>query len=153
MMMHRVPALSPDYLVTTRLLPAFLGYYRPGGEKISSRPGVIFMINATDEHVLTLAQAANELPRRSRGRKTSTSTLYRWSTAGCRGVRLETIQIGGSRCTSRQALQRFFDSLTPDRCGRTVHVINRVPDSKVRTAAQRQRAAEQAERELLRLGA
>ena len=40
------------------------------------------------------------------------ATLYRWASHGCRGVRLETIQIGGTKCTSRQALQRFFAGLT-----------------------------------------
>ena len=43
------------------------------------------MIDATAETLLTLAQAAEELPRRRRGRKTNISTLYRWSQAGCRG--------------------------------------------------------------------
>lgn len=29
-------------------------------------------------------------------------------------VRLETIQLGGTKCTSLEALQRFFDRLTGD---------------------------------------
>jgi hypothetical protein len=70
------------------------------------------MIDTTAEDVLTLAQAADGLPRRRAGRKTDVSTLYRWSTAGCRGVLLETIQVGGTRCTSREALQRFFERLS-----------------------------------------
>ena len=31
---------------------------------------------------------------------------------GVRGIRLESIMVGGTRCTSVQALQRFFDALT-----------------------------------------
>ena len=42
-------------------------------------------------------------------------TLYRWSAKGIRGVRLETIRVGGSLCTSVQALQRFFDRLSGPR--------------------------------------
>ncbi len=37
--------------------------------------------------------------------------LYRWATEGLRGVHLETIQVGGTLCTSIEALQRFFERL------------------------------------------
>ena len=67
------------------------------------------MIDNANEEILTLAQAAAELPRRRRGRKTHVSTLYRWTVSGCRGVILESIQIGATRATSREALQRFFE--------------------------------------------
>jgi Protein of unknown function (DUF1580) len=70
------------------------------------------MIDSASETLLTLKQAADEVPRRRRGRKTHISTLFRWSTVGCRGVVLETIQVGGTRCTSREALQRFFERLS-----------------------------------------
>jgi hypothetical protein len=36
----------------------------------------------------------------------------RWSTKGLRGIRLETIRVGSTTCTSLEALQRFFDGLT-----------------------------------------
>jgi hypothetical protein len=61
---------------------------------------------------MSLAVAAAELPRRRRGRKTHVATLYRWAKTGCRGVVLETIQIGATKCTSREALERFFEKLT-----------------------------------------
>jgi hypothetical protein len=70
------------------------------------------MIDTTAETILSLSQAADELPRRRRGRKTHVSTLYRWATSGCRGVRLETIQVGATRCTSREAIQRFCERLS-----------------------------------------
>ena len=70
------------------------------------------MIDSASETLITLIQAADELPRRRRGPKTHISTLFRWSTAGCRGVVLETIQVGRTRCTSREALQRFFERLS-----------------------------------------
>ena len=64
------------------------------------------------ENIITLVDGANESPRRRRGRKTHVSCLYRWSTHGCRGVVLETIQVGGTRCTSQETLQRFFERLS-----------------------------------------
>jgi hypothetical protein len=69
-------------------------------------------IDISREPPITLSEAAAHVPRRRRGRKTAVTTLYRWSSAGVRGVKLETIQVGGSRCTSLAALQRFFDRLT-----------------------------------------
>lgn len=73
------------------------------------------MIDTTAEVPLPLCQAADELPRRRRGRKTHVSTLFRWSSSGCKGVVLETIQVGGTRCTSREALQRFYERLSAPR--------------------------------------
>ena len=61
------------------------------------------MIDSTCETLVTLAQAADHIPRRRRGRKVHVSTLYRWATSGCKGVRLETLQVGGCCCTSREA--------------------------------------------------
>lgn len=104
------------------------------------------MIDSTAETILTLAEAARRLPHRRRGRKTSVSTLYRWTVSGCRGVILEHIQIGGTRCTSTHALQRFFDRLTrPD--------VNGEIPSRSRSLVQRQRQSEAAAKELERLGA
>ncbi len=110
------------------------------------------MIDTTIETVLSLAQAADNLPRRRRGRKTHISTLYRWATVGCRGVILETIQIGATRCTSREALQRFFERLSqPVQSG---IVGGGQPGLHVggRTLAQRQRQAAEAGRKLAEMG-
>jgi hypothetical protein len=72
-------------------------------------------IDISHEMPITFAEATSYVPRRRRGRKASVTTLYRWATTGVRGILLETIQIGGSRCTSVAALQRFFDRLTQAR--------------------------------------
>jgi hypothetical protein len=61
-----------------------------------------------DEHILTFPEACALLPRRRAGKPVHVSCIYRWTTSGCRGVILESIQIGGTRCTSREALARFF---------------------------------------------
>jgi Protein of unknown function (DUF1580) len=107
------------------------------------------MVDHRSEHVVSFAQAADELPRRRRGRKTHVSTLYRWATVGCRGVILETIQIGGTRCTSREALQRFFERLSAP-----VHIgVDSGEVVKVRTLAQRQRESAEAGRRLAERGA
>lgn len=103
------------------------------------------MIDTATEKILTLAQAAAQLPRRRRGRKTHVSTLYRWSVSGCRGVVLESIQIGATRATSSEALQRFFERLTG------TNPMSEGP-LRPRSLCQRQRRSEAAARELERLG-
>jgi len=113
------------------------------------------MIDSQSEQVITFAQAADELPRRRRGRKCHVSTFYRWATNGCRGVILETIQVGATRCTSREALQRFFERLSAGvQAGASPGDPSRlraVPGG--RTIAQRQRASAEAGRKLAELGA
>lgn len=69
------------------------------------------MIDIQAETVLSFAEATDHLPRRRGRRKPHVTTLYRWAQRGCRGVKLETIQVGGTKCTSLEALQRFFDRL------------------------------------------
>ncbi len=101
------------------------------------------MIDPTTETVISLTDASRSLPARRAGKKPHVSCLYRWSTSGCRGVILETIQIGGTRCTSKEALGRFFRRLTQQ--------ANPQAET-VRTVAQRRKATEAAERELLREG-
>jgi hypothetical protein len=111
------------------------------------------VIDTTSETLLTLAQAADDLPRRRKGRKTNISTLYRWSQAGCRGVVLETIQCGGTRCTSREALQRFFERLSQARQAGAVGGGQSGPAVASRSVARRQRESAEAGRRLEALGA
>ena len=101
------------------------------------------MIDPNTETVISLADAAKSLPQRRAGKKPHVSCIYRWTTSGCRGVVLESLQIGGTRCTSKEALARFFRRLTQ---GDTADV------PAVRSVAQRQRAAERAMRDLERAG-
>ena len=69
------------------------------------------VINVLQEELLTFAQAARHA--RPRGSKPAApSSLWRWHKKGISGVRLETIYIGGTRYTSVEALQRFFDAVT-----------------------------------------
>jgi hypothetical protein len=114
-----------------------------------------FMIDTQSEQVITFGQAADCLPRRRRGRKTHVSTIYRWASSGHKGVILESLQIGGTRCTSKQALQRFFERLSESRqIGAGPGGSSRPgPMLRGRTLAQRQRAAAEAGRKLAEMGA
>ncbi|HKQ48047.1 MAG TPA: DUF1580 domain-containing protein [Phycisphaerae bacterium] len=73
------------------------------------------MIDISVETVPTFTEAAAKLPRRRHGKKPHIATLYRWAERGLKGIRLETIQVGGTCCTSLEALQRFFERLTKPR--------------------------------------
>ena len=69
-------------------------------------------IDSTTEQVISLTEAAKHLPKRRANKRPNVATMYRWISSGVKGIRLEYIVIGGTRCTSREALQRFFDALT-----------------------------------------
>ena len=105
------------------------------------------MIDSSTETLISLTEAAKGLPRRRRGKRPHVSTLYRWSTAGCKGVVLETIQIGGTRCTSKESLSRFFRRLTQDSGLHTGQ-----PETPLRHQRRRQREVAAAVRELEREG-
>src|SRR5262249_39053623 len=79
------------------------------------------MIDIATEEVDPLSRAAKKwVPSRVQGRPTAGSTLWRWHTIGIlarsgRRIKLEVIHCGGTTCTSREALQRFFGELSRDR--------------------------------------
>lgn len=105
-----------------------------------------------DETIIALAAVPDDLPRRRRGRKVHISCVYRWTTSGCRGVILESIQIGGTRCTSREAMQRFFERLSgSDPTGPVGGHAG--PGPVRRSAARRQRDSAEAGRKLAERGA
>lgn len=87
----------------------------------SSVPG----IDAARESVLSFGEAARYVGNLKGGKALSFQTLFRWATKGCSGVVLESICIGGTRCTSKEALHRFFDGVTRARASATA---SGVPD-------------------------
>jgi len=99
-------------------------------------------IDILGEKIITLKQAAEKIPQRRRGKRPHISCIYRWTTHGLRGVILKSIQIGGTRCTSEEALARFFERLT-------------YADSnpQARSLAKRRRDSDSADRKLRELGA
>lgn len=96
------------------------------------------MIDTAKEILLSFSDLSSRLPRRPH-----TSTLHRWRLRGVRGVKLETILIGGRRYTSHEALERFFAATTAAASGET---------PPIRTPKQRDRAVAEAERELHEAG-
>jgi Protein of unknown function (DUF1580) len=109
------------------------------------------VIDFTQEHPIPLAAAARLVPAARNGKRTHLSTLLRWIQTGAKAadgsrVRLEAIRLGGRWLTSREALQRFADRLTP-------RLHDPVDAPKVRTASRRQQASERAAEELDQLGA
>jgi hypothetical protein len=99
------------------------------------------MIDLTIEQPLTLREAT-QLPALARnGRKPHISALYRWCTAGVRGVVLESIVVGGSRCTTAEAVKRWIAALTAAANGHASHAERRTP-------LRRQREHDRAETEL-----
>ncbi len=100
-------------------------------------------IDITTEQIITLTEATRLScfrPRR-RGRGLSLQTIYRWTLHGCRGVVLESVQVGGTRVTSVEAIERFVERLSASRG---------LPgaQSAPRTTGQRERAVARAEQEL-----
>jgi hypothetical protein len=76
-------------------------------------------IDPLTERLRSLAEAARRLPALRGSKPVNPSTVWRWTTRGVRNrdgvlVRLETIKLGGTCCTSDQALVRFFRALTAD---------------------------------------
>jgi hypothetical protein len=69
-------------------------------------------IDLFSDEIVSLREAAKRLPVRRAGKRPNVATLYRWCSEGVRGVRLDSILVGGVRCTSAQALQNFCDTLT-----------------------------------------
>ncbi len=101
------------------------------------------MIDLREETTFRLSHGT-KLIHGHAGKRVTASTLYRWAKDGIRGVRLETIRVGGSLFSSEQALQRFAERLSAsDR-----------PEAapSLRTPARRRREIEAADRRLAEMG-
>jgi hypothetical protein len=100
------------------------------------------MINLLDEDTIRLYEAAHISG-------THFTSVYRWVLRGLpnaegQRIRLEAIRIGRAWITSRQALQRFAERLTPR--------LDDAPVSLPRSASKRRRASEKAAQVLERGG-
>jgi hypothetical protein len=107
------------------------------------------VLSISSETTLSLSQAARLLPPGRRGRPVSLSCLLRWVLDGVPGpdgqrVRLEAVRLGARWVTSREALQRFAERLTPQ--------PSTSPPQPPRTPSQRQQASERADRALQAAG-
>lgn len=70
------------------------------------------MIDLAAENLTPLRDVPRCLPLRPNGKRLHISAVYRWTLRGIKGVVLETVRIGGTTYTSREALQRFSERLT-----------------------------------------
>lgn len=91
------------------------------------------------ETLMTFDEARTAFPG---DRRLSLATLHRWRLHGVRGVKLETLLIGGLRYTSREAIARFIAAQNADDA----------PAAPVITPAQRRKQSEAARTELKRIG-
>jgi hypothetical protein len=107
----------------------------------SARAGPVPGASTHEDELIPLRRVPDELPRLRRGKKVHVATLYGW-TNGRRGIKLRYLQIGATRCTTRRWLGEFFAALTAAGTG--------APQDPAPAACRR--AAEQADRELDRLG-
>lgn len=89
------------------------------------------MIDTSVEEPIPLSVAARETTNRRGSRGIATPTAWRWAMKGVKGIRLETIMVGGIRMTTRPALARFFAAVTAAADGTAI---------PSRTSAQRERA-------------
>ena len=97
-------------------------------------------IDTTQETIISFSDARTAVP--GIDRRISLATLHRWRLNGVRGVKLETVLIGGLRYTSREAIVRFIAAQNADD----------TPAAPVITPAQRRRQSESARQELERMG-
>lgn len=102
-----------------------------------------------DESVVRLEETARFVGPGRGGRPTHPSTIWRWVFKGCRApdgrrVRLEAVRVGAHWVTSREAIRRFSDALTPR--------LDDEPVPSPRTSTTRQRASQRAAARLERAG-
>ena len=107
------------------------------------------MFDLTQEEPISLSEAAALLPRGRNHSKPHVSTILRWIQKGTKApsgekAYLDGLRVGSRWTTSREALQRFAERLTPQ--------LDNDGMSSPRTPTERRRAAERAERELEREG-
>ena len=97
-------------------------------------------IDIQTDTLLQISDVSKHLPG-----KIHVASIWRWVNRGVRGVKLETVLIGGRRYTSAEALQRFIE--------RTTRAADGEPAiQQARTSRQRQRAIDAANAELDQAG-
>ncbi len=81
-------------------------------------------INLQTEQLISLVQAARELPCLRNNRPVAPPTIWRWTRygvrAGGRVILLEVSSIAGRTVTSREAVQRFLAECAAARSGRAI---------------------------------
>jgi hypothetical protein len=69
----------------------------------------------SSENLIALSDTPAYISKLTGRKKQHVNTIYRWSQTGVAGVLLETLVIGDSRYTSKEALERFWADSTAAR--------------------------------------
>jgi hypothetical protein len=106
-------------------------------------------LDLTREQGIPLAAACSLVPPGRNGKRTHLSTILRWILKGAKTptgerVRLEALRLGGRWVTTREAIQRFAETLTPR--------LDAPPAPALRTPTARAKAAERAGKALDKIG-
>jgi len=108
------------------------------------------------EEVMTLTELAAKLPKLN-GRRPHVASLWRWARRGSRGVKLESVWIGGRLVSSLPAFVRFTERLAQvresgngngHRGADTARPRERSIGRRTRSAKQRIKDVERAKKEL-----
>jgi hypothetical protein len=107
------------------------------------------MFDLMAENLVPIAAAVPLIPPSRNAEQTSFSTVWRWITQGVRSpsgdtVRLEALRLGGRWVTSREAIQRFAEALTPR--------LDGTPAPSPRSPTRRERATARAQERLATAG-
>lgn len=109
-------------------------------------------IDLNNETLGSLSEITRLLPP-YQGRRIHPSTLWRWSSRGIRGIRLETIRLGGRILCSVEAVTRFSAKLADlDQQQADNDPLPVRQKARKRTPTQRDRDVARARRELERAG-
>lgn len=86
------------------------------------------------EEIISLTQAARELPSLRNNRPVAPPTIWRWANYGVKAggqiIKLEMTSLAGRTVTSRQAVQRFLEQCAAARSGKPI------PEQSSRTQQQ-----------------
>jgi Protein of unknown function (DUF1580) len=97
-----------------------------------------------DETTISLHEAAAQFPGRCPGKKLNFSTVWRWVlkgvTANGQVVKLQAVRLGSRWITSKEAIRRFSEALTPTNTNTQVEKSGRTPSRRARdnSAAKKQ---------------
>lgn len=95
------------------------------------------MINIDNEELLTLSAATKRLPHGRASKPVHVATIHRWaSPRGLKGVRLESVKVGGIRYTSSEALDRFIAQCSADDTGQQPQPTRQRQKARDRAAAE-----------------
>ena len=97
------------------------------------------MIDIQNENLIQFTDAPCHIPGRPH-----IATVHRWRLRGARGVRLDSILVGGKRFTSTEAIERFIEQTTTAADGVTA--------PRTETSAAREKRLARVEAELAAAG-